>query len=69
MTKVFQTNETVNTPKGKGTIVYVRMLGPDYREPACYSVMLESKLKESQNPPFPFYNGTIFPADQVTPIE
>lgn len=61
----FRTGERVMTPHGPGKVQYCRMEAPDFVKVACYSVMLDHKLKASQEPPFPFYNGTIVPAEQV----
>lgn len=61
----------VNTPKGKGKIIYARMAGPDYREPAAYSVDLnyvlgDMKMRIQKNPN---YVGTMFPASDVTAVD
>lgn len=64
--KVFNQGDRVSTPQGNGSVVYSRMGAPDYNKPIAYSVCLDKKKAESEQPPFPSYSGTIIPADQVT---
>jgi hypothetical protein len=66
---IFDKGIRVNTPHGTGTVVYHRLLGPDYREADCYSVCLDEHKAASERPPFPSYTGTIVPADQVQPLK
>ncbi len=46
MIKQFQAGDKVNTPLGPGTVVYLRLAGPEYREAGMYSVALESRVAE-----------------------
>jgi hypothetical protein len=57
--------DRVSTPLGNGSVLWKRMLGPDYRDVDSYSIELDSKKAEALVEPFPFYNGTIFPAEEV----
>lgn len=66
MPKQFDKGDRVNTPLGAGSVIYSRMAGPDYCSVAAYSVCLDSRKAESEQPPFPSYSGTVFPAEQVT---
>lgn len=50
----------VQTIYGRGLVAYVRMAGPDYREPAAYSVVLDHKANR------PGYTGTVIPAAHVS---
>jgi hypothetical protein len=50
----------VNTPKGIGKVLYVRMAPPSYSEVASVSVILESKKND------PKYTGSIFSAQDIT---
>jgi hypothetical protein len=59
----FDRGSRVTTPEGTGTVLYRRMRPPDYSEVEVYSVCLDSKKAESERPPFPFYSGTIFSAE------
>jgi hypothetical protein len=68
-TRQFQAGDKVNTPLGPGTVVYLRMKAPELREAGMYSVCLDSRKAESEQPPFPSYSGTTFPAEQVTEKE
>jgi hypothetical protein len=63
----FNIKDRVITPHGAGYVLYVRMQGPNYTEVAAYSICLDDKLKASQEPPFPFYNGTIYHPEDVKP--
>jgi len=45
-----------------GTVAYVRLAPPTYREPAAVSVVLDARRDQ------PGYCGTIFPAGQVEPL-
>ena len=45
-----------------GSINYVRMAPPDYREPEVYSVFLDSQVLR------PGYAGTVFLATEVLPV-
>ncbi len=51
--------DRVVTPDGTGTVLYVRMAPPDYREIAAVSVLLDGKAGK------PGYSGTIYGADKV----
>ncbi len=62
---MFDKGARVMTPGGAGSVISCRMAGPTYSEVASYSVCLDSKKAESERPPFPTYNGTTYPADQV----
>lgn len=66
MAKQFQAGDRVNTPLGPGSVIYLRLEGPEYREAGMYSVCLDYRKAESEQPPFPSYSGTAFPADQVS---
>lgn len=56
----------VKTSKGEGVVVYARMgSASHYRFAEVYSVLLDSKKAESEQPPFPSYSGTIIPANDV----
>ena len=66
---MFEKGERVQTPMGSGSIVYSRMGGKNYSEVEAYSVFLDSKKAEMERPPFPSYNGTIFPASDVIKAE
>lgn len=57
--------QRVKTKLGLGTVVYVRNAPPSYTVPEVYSICLDEKKKESEQPPFRSYSGTIFPADEV----
>jgi hypothetical protein len=63
---IFDKGDRVSTPAGTGTILYRRMAAPDYNSVAAYSVCLDTKKIESEKPPFPFYSGTIFKAEEVS---
>jgi hypothetical protein len=58
----FQQGDRVQTPLGPGTVAYVRMAPPDYREPDAVSVRLDSRADAA-----PWYTGTIFAAHKVQP--
>ena len=62
---MFDTNDRVMTNKGPGKVAYRRMSGPLYVEVECYSIILDSKVEASKQPPFPQVNGTTFPAEEV----
>ena len=53
--------DRVLTPYGRGTVAYVRMAAPDYREPEAVSVILDAKRGQLG------YAGTIVPAASVSP--
>lgn len=56
----------VKTSKGEGTVVYSRNSAEsNYKFAHVYSVLLDSKKAESEQPPFPSYSGTIIPAGDV----
>ena len=55
----FDSGDRVMTTKGVGTIVYKRMLPPNYVEAATYSVLLDNKKDE------PNYVGSLFIAYEV----
>jgi hypothetical protein len=62
----FTPGQKVKTPKGSGVVKYQRMAPPTYTDAQSVSVVLDSCYEESNNPN---YTGTIFPAEQVTPIK
>lgn len=62
---MFDKGDRVLTPEGPGTVAYKRMKGPTYAEVECYSVCLDHKKAACEQPPFPSYTGTIFPAELV----
>lgn len=64
--KVYDKGDRVTTPGGSGTVVYRRVLGPDFQQVGHYSVALDHKVAEQDRPPFPSYTGTIYPASEVT---
>jgi hypothetical protein len=67
MAKQFDKGDRVNTPLGPGSVVYKRLKHyTEYSEAEMYSVFLDSKKAEMEQPPFPSYSGTAFPADQVS---
>lgn len=55
--------QRVNTPKGPGIVNYWRMAAPNYTEMEVVSVRLEHREQDIG------YEGTIFPINQVTPME
>jgi hypothetical protein len=61
----FDKGDRVITPQGVGTVVYKRMKPPTFGEVDVYSVCLDHKKAETEQPPFPSYTGTIFKADMV----
>jgi hypothetical protein len=65
---MFAKGDRVVTPLGAGAVAYARMAPPEYVLPVSYSVVLDAKKAESEKPPFPAYSGTVFPADQVQPL-
>jgi hypothetical protein len=62
----FIKGDRVKTPLGNGTVLWKRMAAPDYIEVDCYSIELDTKKAETLVPPFPYYNGTVFPAEEVS---
>lgn len=54
--------QRVNTPKGLGGVAYQRMAPPYYSTPEAVSVVLDSERDRIG------YAGTIFKAEEVTPI-
>lgn len=63
---MFDKGDRVNTPNGPGSVIYKRMAGPDYTRVAMYSVCLDYRKAESEQPPFPNYSGSAFPAEEIT---
>ncbi len=63
----FDKGDRVMTHLGPGTVVYRRMKPPTYGEVEVYSVCLDSKKAQSEQPPFPSYTGTIVKAEEVKP--
>ena len=57
----FCKGERVDTPQGPGTVVYQRMLSPEYVEAAAVNVRLDSRHRDIT------YTGTIYLAGLVTP--
>ncbi len=60
---MFNQGQKVNTPKGTGIVVYIRMAPPDWNNPKAVSVFLDARRNDYN------YSGTIFPAEQVKPAE
>lgn len=58
----FEKNQRVSTPEGNGSVVYQRLIAPDYRNAIAVSVRLDKRVSDIS------YHGTIFPADKVTPL-
>lgn len=63
----FYAGQRVTVPESHGiriagTVAYVRMLGPDYREPACVSVVLDNRKGN------PNYTGSTYLPAQVEPM-
>jgi hypothetical protein len=65
---MFIKGDRVKTPLGNGSVLWKRMAGPDWISVECYSVELDSKKAEALLPPFPYYSGTVFPAEEVSPL-
>lgn len=55
--------QRVNTPLGTGTVEYIRMSPPDYRNIQAVSVKLDSAKDR------PGYVGTLFPPKDVKEME
>ena len=53
--------DRVLTPLGPGTVAYVRMAPPDYREVEAVSVVLDG-IRDR----WPNYTGSTFPVDKVS---
>jgi hypothetical protein len=66
---MFDSGDKVNTKFGFGTVISRRMASPTYSTVAAYSVSLDDKRRESEQPPFRSYSGTVIPAEDVYPIE
>ena len=64
---MLETGDRVITPLGPGKVQYARMAPPSFIDVWAYSVLLDHKVKASQEPPFPKYAGTIFPAEDIRP--
>lgn len=62
---MFDKGDRVMTPGGVGSVISRRMGGPNYSEVVSYSVCLDTKKAASEKPPFPYYNGTTYPAEHV----
>jgi hypothetical protein len=63
---MFNMNDRVKTPLGNGTVLWKRMRSTALSEVECYSVRLDTKVAASLQAPFPYYNGTTFPAEEVS---
>jgi hypothetical protein len=59
----FKPGTPVMTSMGRGEVVFSRMAPPTYSEPEAYSIKLDSRKTD------PTYNGTMFPASEVTACE
>jgi hypothetical protein len=60
---MIETGDPVITPDGEGVVIWLRMAGPDYVKPACFSVRLHKSANQRG------YAGTVYPAEQVLLIE
>lgn len=59
----FYKDEKVKTSLGVGVVVYQRMKAPDYAEAEAVSIKLIHRQDEKD------YQGTMFPASEVTKLQ
>jgi len=57
-----QRGTTVTTPLGRGSVLWVRMAGPDYNKPEAYGVRLAARADD------PKYSGTTFAAKDIEAV-
>ena len=62
---MFARGDRVNTPSGPGTVNYIRMLPPDYRDVAAVSVALDRRFEDLMAGK---YFGTIFTPEKLTKL-
>lgn len=62
---MFSQGDRVTTPLGPGTVNYIRMLPPDYRDIAAVSVTLDARFDDLVAGK---YFGTIFTAEKLTKL-
>lgn len=60
---MIEAGDPVMTPDGEGIVIWLRLAGPDYVKPACFSVRLHKSVSQRG------YAGTVYPAEQVQLVE